>query len=332
MFLRSAFVVIFATLSAWSIASAKLPRPFLTLKSEKHRVVSVALSRDGKLVASGRANGLVCVWEVATGKELYSLNEKPGAPASICFSRDGKTLIASSDEKLGLDRFRGTLTWWDLGKRKRIRQLRYSWLAGDILLSPDGKLITTGTGKERDNAINLLDAATGKLVRRIRTNPCLDAVVFSPDSKRLALADNAQRGGRITIWDLTANKEVLGFNRDQTISALAYSPDGKRLVCAGTSDLLTIHCATTGEELVRKENRLCNRDRCLLFARKGQWLLTASAGVVLVLDGFTGELQQTRGVKHSSIIGMALSDDGKVLVTACDRDNDVSLWKLDEWK
>jgi WD40 repeat protein len=63
-------------------------------KENRKKIVSIAVSADGKLLASsvGAKNGTLRLWEVETGNLLY---EEPASFISaIAFSPDGKTLIA----------------------------------------------------------------------------------------------------------------------------------------------------------------------------------------------------------------------------------------------
>jgi WD40 repeat protein len=56
-----------------------------TLEGHEGAVTCTALSRDGKLLASGARDGLVRIWEIGSGKLLFSLKEKPGYPREITF-------------------------------------------------------------------------------------------------------------------------------------------------------------------------------------------------------------------------------------------------------
>ena len=51
-----------------------LNRPKFRLAGHADEVRSIVFSPDGKVVATGGADGLVILWDPATGKELVRLN------------------------------------------------------------------------------------------------------------------------------------------------------------------------------------------------------------------------------------------------------------------
>lgn len=54
----------------------------------------LALSQDGKLLATGGPDGTVFLWDVRSGKFREQLLKDKGWIRSVCFSPDGRTLVA----------------------------------------------------------------------------------------------------------------------------------------------------------------------------------------------------------------------------------------------
>jgi hypothetical protein len=71
-------------------------------------LANIALSPDGKVLAHGSSDGLVHVWELATGKELAVLKGHTGAIKAVAFAADGKTLASASADTTAL--------LWDMTK------------------------------------------------------------------------------------------------------------------------------------------------------------------------------------------------------------------------
>lgn len=57
-------------------------------------VSSVGFSPDGKLLASGGQDNTIKIWEVDTGKELYTLRGSDCTVNSVAFSPDGQVLVS----------------------------------------------------------------------------------------------------------------------------------------------------------------------------------------------------------------------------------------------
>jgi WD40 repeat protein len=61
-----------------------------------------AFSQDGRLLAQGRTNSSVSIWEVSTGKELGQFKGHLGVVDSVAFAPDGKSVATGSRDTTGL--------------------------------------------------------------------------------------------------------------------------------------------------------------------------------------------------------------------------------------
>jgi WD40 repeat protein len=133
-------------------------------------LVSVAINRDATLLAVGRANGTVTLWDTATTHVRDVLRGHTGSVNSLAFSPDGR-LLASG----GID---GSAKLWTLDDRQLWATLSGSPATiNDIAWSPDSH--------------SLYAAAGDQVVTRWRTDPdeaygqiCTDIVRTFPTAPR----------------------------------------------------------------------------------------------------------------------------------------------------
>ena len=316
------------------VVVAKLPQPVRVIDSPgvTH---CVDVSHDGKLVAAGGRNGKVFVWDAETGKRLLELEEPKRSVASVRFTNGGKTLVTASPNTVrpAMDRFfDGRLTWWDLRTRKPIKRIDFPFAITKLVLSPDGKVLATSSGKYGDEAICLYDAATGKLIRRVPNKIDRRSFAFSPDSKLLAIGGIKEGGGgRVEVLRLADEKQVTLFEPEFVPNSLAISDNGKMIACGGGGEV-TLHRMKDGAEIARA-NLFGEHIKRVAYARGGKWLLGWMGGdTIMVFDGVTLKKQRTEAIYYNRRGGFALSRNGKTLATVGEDDDEVKLWRVDLWE
>jgi WD40 repeat protein len=115
--------------------------------------VSLAVSPDGKTLATGDLYFTVCLWEVGTGKQRSKLKRHYFPVDAVAFSPDGKTLasavwngswFAPPEAKL-----------WDVATEKEIAVFKGHKVGiTGIAFSPDGGTLATAS---YDQTITLWD-------------------------------------------------------------------------------------------------------------------------------------------------------------------------------
>jgi WD40 repeat protein len=188
------------------------------------RVISIAISPDGRLLAVGLSNG-VSLFDPATGKEVAPFKPTPAPIPSVTFSPDSLRLIASgaSDPVFRI---------WDIAGEEALFTVQHNSNANaSVAISPDGQLIATpcrdySTGK---SGVKIWDAETRE-VRRTLTGHAgyVWKVIFSPDSRYVA---SGSWDSKIKVWDLIdeSAEPVTLHGHAGYIHGLAFSPDGRRL-------------------------------------------------------------------------------------------------------
>jgi WD40 repeat protein len=210
-----------------------------TLREHDHgRIMSVALSPDGKMLASGGTRNSIWLWDVARGRRVATFQGHKGAVNAVAFSPDGKVLASCSDDR--------TAVLWNVATGKETALLQeHTAQVNQVVFSPDGELLATASD---DHLVKLWEAATAKeratLRGHIREVNC---VAFSPDGKTLASGSGMgyphmpQKGGEVRLWDIASRRTVAVLRRHEAaITSVVFSPDGKLLATAGEDCTVTL--------------------------------------------------------------------------------------------
>ncbi|BAY20663.1 WD-repeat protein [Calothrix sp. NIES-2100] len=118
----------------WNISTGKVLRSF----DAKSLINDVAISPDGKILATGIRDNAVKLWNVDTSKLIYTLTGHAGEVRSVAFSPDGKTLASGSQD--------GTIKLWNISTGKLIgtftAQTEKVW---SVAFNPDGKTLASAS-------------------------------------------------------------------------------------------------------------------------------------------------------------------------------------------
>jgi WD40 repeat protein len=289
----------------WDVASGA-PR-FADVESNDSAILSAAITRDGRRVATGSLGGPIQLWDSLRGEHLQRLQFKEGGLVrAVDFAGDGQILgIATNYFDMKAGSFRGKILLWDTNAGTAKCEFLVDDGACQLALSSDGRFVA-------------IAAARGLRLQRV----------------------NGRNGGgavgdpAIAIVDTRTSQTITEFsgNGGET-QAMAFWPDGKALVCADASATFRCWDTATGQSIREfpieayrnnANRRVAERPNWLAstaFARDLKTAVTAggSDDKLLVWDLESGRLRRTLHVEPYTEAVLGLSPNGRLLAASLSR-------------
>jgi eukaryotic-like serine/threonine-protein kinase len=296
----------------WDLTTGQLEvqTPQFSVDDLSHGAWSVALSADGRqlALAGSVVDETVRVYDVLSGKNVFTLRGHSTRVVSVAFSPDGRRLASGSLDK--------TVKLWDTETGQEVLTLRgHTSLVGHVLFDPSGRRLASGSD---DGTVRVWDATPLEEDPRIRTlhghSGVVFSLAFSPDGQLLASAGGDRT---VRVWEVTTGREVLLLRgHTKAVNSVAFSPDSRLLASASEDTTVKLWDVRTGAEILTLD-KFQGGVRCVAFSPDGRRLATSDATEnVRVWDAATGQelLPPLRGHK-AYVKFVAFSHDGKLLVT-----------------
>ena len=270
---------------------------------------TVAISPDGKTVASAGDDKEIRLWNIADGKTTRSLVGHTALVRSVLWSADGKSLFSGSFDQtirqwdtqtgeetskltseagvfyISLSKDETLLASGSADNRPRVWNLKeqrlvlepegHTGTAWAAAISPDGKLLASGG---RDKQARLWDVATGKLNATLDGHTdSVGTVMFSPDGKQVATTGAGDKTAR--VWDVATGQLLSTFaEHGGLVYDVAFAPDGKSIATACGDDKVRVFELATGKNISTFDGGA----NCVTFSRDGKQLASGGRGRVFL--------------------------------------------------
>ncbi len=201
----------FQNVYIWEAATGKLLAHQEDQVSNPLRNVALAWSPDGKMIVTGRENGVVQVRDTsAQAKAEFHMHT--GVINAVVWSPDSKLVASASSDS--------TVKVWNVATGQIFLSLAHLARVNAVAWSADGTMIASGGN---DHIVHIWDARTGNALHQYTTHTdAVFAVAWSPDSKMLA---SGSADTTVRVWNVRDNAFVTTYqNHSQRVTAVTWLP------------------------------------------------------------------------------------------------------------
>jgi len=282
---------------------------------------SVAIARNGRLIACGSANGRVALVSWPDLEIVHQVREFQEPVWSLDFSPDSNLLAGAAG---------GSIWLYNLTTRQAryLRDVHFHPIR-TVRFSPDGRYLLTAA---EDYTARVWDVRNLSQSHRLSAHTGYAVYgTFSKDSRLVYTASQ----GILNVWDLEKQEVPPRLETENRIvRAIAVSPDGTRIATveglAFRDSTISLWDTATRTRLVSAKQAGLS-DEWLFFTADGQWIVTVVRERQLqVRDAQRLSPPRTVSSLNIPFTALTLSPSGQ-LVLAADRRGRFIAWDTKSW-
>ncbi len=279
-------------------------------------VYAVDFSPDGRFLAASGSQGLIRIWDLATGRD-FLLRDSGPENWLLEYSPDGARLATG---QMG-----GDITLWDTaagGPERVLRGHTHTATTGAFDSSGD---VFMSVGE--DHTLRWWDVADGGNSRTLAIGDT-DPHPFHAISDDGEQVFTSMSDGSVRVWDTQAGEPVRDLVRPTGIHRMgALSPDGRWIATGSPAGEVLVWERETGT-LFRSFWIPAMFKAAAFGPGSDRLIATFGDGTVAMWDVETGESVTHRGLHRDQVDEAEFSPDGSLVATAS-FDGDARVWKTD---
>lgn len=213
--------------------------PIKFLQGHTDTVQSVAVSPDGKTIASASDDGTVKLWELEgdNTSPIKEIKDRGGWVRAVVFVSDSQIITAGQDKNIKII---------DIASGKILKTLSgHTNLINSLAIAPASDLLASGS---YDNEINLWQISTGKLWRSLKGHTDkIWGVAISTDGKFVI---SASRDKTLIIWDVKTGEALHTLKGALAgVTCVLITPNGKQVISGGGDRVIRVWDMASGKQL-----------------------------------------------------------------------------------
>ncbi|MGV2831361.1 WD40 domain-containing protein [Myxosarcina sp. GI1(2024)] len=283
-------------------------------------ILSVAVSSDGHLLATGDVNGQIRLWQMPSAKSLLTIKGHDNWIRSVTFSPDSQILASSSYDR--------TIKLWNINNGNCMRTYTgHNHGVASVAFSPDGQILASGS---YDRTIKLWSVSEDKCIKTFTEHTdWVNSVAFNPDGQTLA---SGSADHTVKLWDIGNGNCLKTYaGHAHGISSVAFSMipinqvEGV-ILASGSADCTIKLWSLRSNNCIKTFTGHREWINSIAFSSNGRTLATASADRTVKLWDVGSGICLKTFIGHSNAVwSIAFHPRDRVVVSGS-FDQTVKLW------
>lgn len=300
-------------------------------------VLSVSLSRSGKILGTGGIDNQVYLWKISNGELLKVLGRHDNWVRSVSFSSDETLLSSAGDD--------GILMIWNVQNGTPLHSIKAhtNWI-WCVCFHPEKKVVASASA---DGTIKLWNALSGELIRNYvdHTSPSLyeskkahnffiRTLSFYPGNGNFLISGGVE--GLIKLWDVDSGKILyVAHEHNTSVRCMAFSPSGDFLATGDDGGAIKIWkvkiSESQGLELKMNLNYHFGSVRTMSFLDETILISGGDDKTLRSIDIITGEVDHLINEYEGRIWSLSTIPNSGILASGSD-DKLIKIWDTKNWQ
>lgn len=287
--------------------------PIQIYQGANTQLLTLAISPDGKTLATAGENGSIILFDVKTGKLIKRLQKHTKNIQALVFHSD--FLISAGDDQ--------QIIFWSLSTAKPKKIWKAPAEVNALAISPNGDILASGG---EDNNITLWNINTGQILTSLKGHKqaiSTNGLAFASNGYVLGSTSNDHTA---RLWNVTPDIQITDQNvsllgHTDILQGITFSPNGEKVATSSADGSVRLWDVKTGKAL-RVLIGHTNTVFGVRFLANGTDLITASQDRTLRLwdieSGITKRILQGHTAGVTDVIAksgqiFSASHDGKLM-------------------